>query len=59
MSFASPGGGRYGGFGSETLGSGGGGSSAGGYRGGGGGGRDYDGGDGTSHLWLYPLICRH
>ena len=63
LSFATSGGGRYGGFGSETLGGvggGGGGGSSGGYRGsgGGGGGRDYDGGDGkfsmsfTSNGWL-------
>lgn len=48
MSFTTASGGRYGGFGSDSLGSGGGGggggSSGGGYRGGG----DYDSGDGES-----------
>lgn len=49
MSFTQPGGGRYGGFGSESVGSGGGGGGGGSgsasYRGGGGGGYD-SGGDG-------------
>jgi epsin len=49
MSFTQPGGGRFGGFGSESVhsGGGGGGSGSAGYRGGGG----YDsGGDGESEL---------